>query len=95
MRLIGWWHHNVNAGRVHEHPANPGGGWSAASHRLCERVAVLARCRYMIGNEDGPTAWCRLTEYHEGDHDLDYDFDLDAVDLERMVLHDIHDESEF
>lgn len=39
-RLVqeGWWHPNVNAGRVHDHPANPGRGWSAASHRLCEPV---------------------------------------------------------
>jgi len=34
----GWWHLNVKDGRVHDHPENPGGGWSSASHRLCERV---------------------------------------------------------
>lgn len=34
----GWWHPNTNAGRVHDHPENPGGGWSQASHRLCEPV---------------------------------------------------------
>lgn len=34
----GWWHPNVNAGKVHEHPERPGRGWSEASHRLCEPV---------------------------------------------------------
>ena len=34
----GWWHPNVVSGRVHDHPANPGRSWSAASHRLCEPV---------------------------------------------------------
>lgn len=34
----GWWHPNVNAGRVHDHPESPGRGWSTASHRLCEQV---------------------------------------------------------
>lgn len=34
----GWWHPNVKSGQVHDHPENPGGGWSSASHRLCELV---------------------------------------------------------
>ena len=34
----GWWHPNTNAGRVHDHPDNPGRGWSVANHRLCEPV---------------------------------------------------------
>lgn len=36
----GMWHANVNAGRVHHHPAQPGRGWSHASHRQCEPVYV-------------------------------------------------------
>lgn len=35
---LGWWHHNVNAGKIHDHPANPGRAWSHAMHRLCEQV---------------------------------------------------------
>lgn len=34
----GWWHLNVKGGRVHDHPDQPGGSWSVASHRLCEPV---------------------------------------------------------
>lgn len=35
---IGWWHRNVKDGQIHQHPANPGRGWSHAMHRLCEQV---------------------------------------------------------
>lgn len=38
----GWWHHNTNAGRVHDHPEHPGRGWSTTSHRLCLPVYVPA-----------------------------------------------------
>jgi hypothetical protein len=34
----GWWHPNVRSGQVHDHPENPGRGWSSASHRQCEQV---------------------------------------------------------
>lgn len=34
----GWWHPNVKSGQVHDHPENPGRGWSEASHRQCEPV---------------------------------------------------------
>jgi hypothetical protein len=36
--MEGWWHPNVKGGQVHEHPENPNGNWSAATHRLCEPV---------------------------------------------------------
>lgn len=34
----GWWHPNVRSGQIHDHPVEPGRGWSTASHRLCEPV---------------------------------------------------------
>lgn len=34
----GWWHPSVRSGQVHDHPENPGRGWSQAAHRLCEQV---------------------------------------------------------
>lgn len=34
---------NVKDGRVHLHPERPNGGWSAASHRLCEPIYTRRR----------------------------------------------------
>lgn len=54
----GWWHPNVKDGRVHEHPEHPGGGWSAASHRLCEPVYTLAPAGpeppFVLDRDDNP-----------------------------------------
>ena len=39
----GWWSPNVKAGQVHDHPEDPGRGWSVTMHRECERVYTKRR----------------------------------------------------
>lgn len=66
MKMIGWHHHGVNAGKVHNHPANPGRSWSEAMHRLCEPVYRMEQTVRGKGHneanlitdiEDKPAVW--------------------------------------
>lgn len=52
----GWWHPNVKSGQVHLHPESPGGGWSVATHRLCEPV-YTKRSPRPADNPDSVKLW--------------------------------------